>query len=407
MKKITIIISLALICYTTITAFNNNASNKKGNNQQTKQAQSTTLQINGTNNKRKEGLIQVALLLDISGSMHGLINQAQTELWNIVNVISKAKNNTDEAQLEIALYTYGGNHNTDGDYINQVLEFTGDLDNVSEKLFALNIQGSEEYCGAVIKKSLEQLKWELSKNNYSVIFIAGNEAFNQGPINYNTTCAAAAEYNLFINTIHCGNIETGIKDFWKDGATAGNGSFFNINQNSKEQYIVTPYDSLLDQLNNLLNKTYWEYGKEKNTISSKAQNQSMQDKNSMSSNKESYYSRTLTKSSCKNYANNTKSWDINSLILTDSTELTKIENKDLPAILQDKSLKEKKLIIKTNLATRDSINNKIILLSKQRAAYKQEALQQQTISNTEKTLGMAIAEAIKSQASKQGFTFME
>jgi dienelactone hydrolase len=49
--------------------------------------------------------IQVAILLDVSSSMDGLIDQAKTQLWNMVSTMGKAKCSNDIApQIEIALY---------------------------------------------------------------------------------------------------------------------------------------------------------------------------------------------------------------------------------------------------------------------------------------------------------------
>src|SRR6187549_709353 len=51
--------------------------------------------------------IQVALLLDTSGSMDGLIDQAKSQLWRIVNELASAQRDGQTAQVEIALYEYG------------------------------------------------------------------------------------------------------------------------------------------------------------------------------------------------------------------------------------------------------------------------------------------------------------
>ncbi|HZI16949.1 MAG TPA: VWA domain-containing protein, partial [Myxococcus sp.] len=52
-------------------------------------------------------LIQIALLLDTSGSMDGLLDQARTQLWNIVNRFSRTRKNGVAPQLQLALYVYG------------------------------------------------------------------------------------------------------------------------------------------------------------------------------------------------------------------------------------------------------------------------------------------------------------
>lgn len=99
----------------------------------------------------KDNKIQVALLLDTSNSMDGLIDQAKSRLWNIVNTLTTVKYNGQAPQVEIALYEYGNDGLKDENYIRQITPLTQDLDLVSEKLFALRTNGGNEYCGAVIR----------------------------------------------------------------------------------------------------------------------------------------------------------------------------------------------------------------------------------------------------------------
>src|SRR5215203_4540511 len=70
-------------------------------------------------------LVQLALLLDNSGSMQGLIDQARSQLWSVVNHLAKTKIAGQTPRLEVALYNYG-------DTPTQMLAFTEDLDAVSE-----------------------------------------------------------------------------------------------------------------------------------------------------------------------------------------------------------------------------------------------------------------------------------
>ncbi|HEY1405249.1 MAG TPA: hypothetical protein VF857_01445, partial [Spirochaetota bacterium] len=51
--------------------------------------------------------IQIAILLDTSSSMDGLIDQAKTNLWKIVNETAKAKKGGKTPRLEVALFEYG------------------------------------------------------------------------------------------------------------------------------------------------------------------------------------------------------------------------------------------------------------------------------------------------------------
>jgi hypothetical protein len=79
--------------------------------------------------------IQIAILLDTSGSMDGLINQTRAQLWRIVNTFATAKKDGKRPRLELALYHYGNDSIPSAQqYVKQLVPLTTDLDRVSEAL---------------------------------------------------------------------------------------------------------------------------------------------------------------------------------------------------------------------------------------------------------------------------------
>lgn len=236
-----------LLAITMVFACNTNKSKKE--------AQKQLLAVNET--KPDKNTIKVALLLDTSNSMDGLINQAKTQLWEIVNELSYAKCGKEEPNLQIALYEYGNDNLSSREgYIRQVIGFTEDLDDISEKLFALKTNGGNEFCGEVIKTSLKQLAWGKNKDDLKLIFIAGNEPFTQGKIRYEDAAAQANEQGVVVNTIFCGNYQTGIHGQWQNGARLTNGDYMAIDHNESIVHIASPYDAEIIILNKKLNKTY-------------------------------------------------------------------------------------------------------------------------------------------------------
>lgn len=178
----------------------------------------------------KDQSIQLALLLDTSNSMDGLIDQAKSQLWRIVNELAAAKcADGKKPNIKIALYEYGndGLPSSEG-YIRLVSGLTDDLDVISEKLFALSTNGGNEYCGQVINTSLKQLAWSTSANDLKMIFIAGNEPYTQGSVSYRTASAVAREKGIVVNTIFCGPYDEGVSTNWKDGADITGGSYMSI-----------------------------------------------------------------------------------------------------------------------------------------------------------------------------------
>ena len=116
-------------------------------------------------------LIQLALLLDTSNSMDGLIDQAKSQLWGFVNQFTPLRRDGVQPELQVALYEYGKSSipGPEG-HLRQILPFTTDLDRVSEQLFALRTYGGDEYCGRVIRASLEGLAWSGSARELKAIF---------------------------------------------------------------------------------------------------------------------------------------------------------------------------------------------------------------------------------------------
>src|SRR3954453_1660666 len=126
--------------------------------------------------------VQIAFLLDTSNSMDGLIGQAKTQLWNVVNEFVRARKDGRPPAIEVALFEYGKSTLPSAEgHVRLILPLTDDLDRVSEELFALKTNGGEEYWGWVIRDAVEGLDWSRSRDVYKAIFIAGNEPFTQGP----------------------------------------------------------------------------------------------------------------------------------------------------------------------------------------------------------------------------------
>ena len=345
----------------------------------------------------KQPVIKVALLLDTSNSMDGLIDQAKSQLWQIVNELSYARCRHEEPNLEIALYEYGNDNLAAGNgYIRKVLAFTPDLDDVSKELFALRTNGGSEYCGTVITAALSELDWGNDADDLKMVFIAGNEPFTQGKIDYRDASLQAREKDIVVNTIFCGNHEQGIHTQWKDGADLAYGDYMSIDHNKETVHIATPYDDLILQLNIKLNGTYVPYGYRGQE---KAEVQMAQDQNAQSSGKGSAVGRTVTKSS-KFYKNS--SWDLVDAVEEETVELEELIEQEvsLPKELQGKSAKEIQAYVELKLKERKKIQEEIAQLSEQRRTF---ILAQQKENGN--GLENAMIQALKKQGAKKNYSW--
>ncbi|REG91172.1 vWA domain-containing protein [Flavobacterium aquicola] len=340
--------------------------------------------------------IQVALLLDTSNSMDGLIDQAKSRLWNIVNTLTTLKYSGKTPDIEIALYEYGNDGLAQqSNYIRQVTPLTTDLDLISEKLFALRTNGGNEYCGAVIQDATKKLQWGKANDNMKLIYIAGNEAFNQGGINYKEAISDAMKNDIYVNTIFCGSSLEGINTFWKDGADYGKGKYFNIDSNQSIQYVSTPYDDQISKCNVKINSTYIGYGSKG---SAKKINQEVQDKNAQGVSSANYAERAVSKSKAV-YKN--ESWDLVDRVKQDPKAIAKIKKEELPAELQNKSEAEVQEIITQKTKEREAIQKEIGELGKKRQQYIDTEAKK---TKSQDDLGKAINTSIVALAKVKGYT---
>ncbi len=351
-----------------------------------------------SNDNLEENTIQVAILLDTSSSMDGLIDQAKSRLWNIVNTLTTLKYNGKAPKIEIALYEYGNDGISDKNWIRKVTPLTQDLDLISEKLFALKTNGGTEYCGAVIKDATSQLEWNNSDKSMKLVYIAGNEAFDQQGINYKEAIADAKKKNIYINTIFCGNREEGIRTFWQDGATQGLGKYFNIDSNQKVVFIPTPYDDKISECNVKLNGTYISYGSKG---MEKKRMQAVQDQNAASMSKANAVERSVAKTKSAAYKN--ESWDMVDKAESDKDFLGKIKNEELPAELQGKSKAEIAKIVEKNSKDRANIQKEIAELAVKRQTFIDAELKNRGDAKTD-DLGKAIEKSILEIGTKKGYT---
>lgn len=346
----------------------------------------------------KKQTIMLALLLDTSNSMDGLIDQAKSQLWKIVNELASAKcADGRKPAIEIALYEYGndGLPSSEG-YIRQVSALTDDLDVISQKLFSLTTNGGNEFCGHVIKTSLNQLSWSSSNADLKMIFIAGNEPFTQGGVSYQAACSLAKEKDVVVNTIYCGNIDEGLHGGWKSGADLTGGTYMSIEQDRKTVYIATPYDDKISSLNEKLNDTYIYYG---SSGASKKELQVAQDRNAEGYSQSNKVERAISKSS---HAYRNSSWDLVDASKDDEKVIVQAKEEELPAEMRGMSGEQRKVYVKQKSTERSRIQGEIQELNRKRQDY--------IVTHTPKEeagtmLDAAMIKAVKQRAQLKNLSF--
>jgi hypothetical protein len=343
--------------------------------------------------------IQLAILLDTSSSMDGLIDQTRNQLWQVVNEFSKAKKNGVTPVLEVAVYEYGNDGlSAETGHIRLVTGLTRELDKVSEALFALSTNGGSEYCGQAIATAVSQLQWSPSNKDVKAIFIAGNEPFTQGNTPYAQAIATAKSKGITVNTIHAGSYDEGTQGGWRDGALLAGGNYMSIDHNYQIAHVVAPQDQKLAELNAKLNGTYIPYGAQG---AAAATRQAEQDSKSSDVSIGLLAERVKSKVS-KLY--NNSGWDLVDALESGSVKLDEVKSEDLPAPVAKLSKDEQKKFIQEKAGERKEIQEQIVELTKARDDYVAEE-NRKAAKPAAPTMNEALTAAIRDQGKEKEFVF--
>jgi len=345
--------------------------------------------------------IQLAIILDTSNSMDGLIDQTRNQLWQVVNQFSTARQNGISPILEIALFEYGNDSNAESaGFVRMFSQFTRELDQVSAGLFSLTTNGGSEYCGYAIETVVNKLQWSRSDSDIKTIFIAGNESFAQGPVSFHEAVRLAGQQGITVNTIHAGSHQEGINDGWQTAAVLAGGDYMSIDADQQVVHVVAPQDARIAELNAELNQTYVPYGSKG---AENAQRQMEQDELSSDISAGLLSQRAVSKSS--SFYNNAN-WDLVDALNegeVDEKELVVIEDTQLPEPMQGLSAQQKVDYVQEKATQRKIIKQEISALSRLRAAFVAEAKREQVAASP--SVSDALTSAVKKQARQKNFVF--
>jgi hypothetical protein len=343
--------------------------------------------------------IQLAILLDTSGSMDGLIDQARSRIWKIVNELATARRNGRAPRLQVALYEYGQSSipAVQG-YLRRVVPLSGDLDRVSEELFRLRTNGGEEYCGRVIQAAVDGLEWSGGPHDLKMIVIAGNEPFTQGPRDYRTACGEAIGRGIVVNTIFCGSYQEGLGSGWKAGADLADGQYVAIDADHTPPPVSAPQDDEIARLGRKLNRTYVAYGREGG---SGKKRQEEQDMNAASVSAEIAVQRVAAKAAPQ-YSNS--AWDLVDAHKAGAVKLEELREDELPAEMKGMSAGARLGYVDAMRMQREILQKRIAALHAERERFVQDNMKKQAGAGT---LDEAILGALRRQAEKKGFAFVK
>ena len=341
--------------------------------------------------------IDLAICLDTSGSMRGLIESAKQKLWAVVNELATAK---PRPMLRVALYHYGNSGLTrESGWVKQLSPLTDDLDAVYGKLFPLRTHGGTEYVARVVRAATNELDWNMDKGTLRVMFVAGNEPATQDKTyDLQETCKAAVTKGIIVNTIFCGGTGEGQRTGWADAARWADGQYAAIDQDRGTVAITTPYDQKLAELSGSLNATYVIYGR---SGAVGAALQKAMDSQAAGLNAATAAERARSKAS---FLYRNAGWDLIDATRGGKVKLEALAEAELPENMRKMKPAERKAYVERQSKRRLAIQKEIVQLSAKRDAHVKKEMSRRGLSERA-SLDSALRSAVRVQAEKKNFKF--
>lgn len=340
--------------------------------------------------------VDLAICLDTSGSMDGLIESAKQKLWSIVNELALAQ---PAPELRVALLTFGNDgHPADEGWVHVQAPLTTDLDLVSERLFALSTNGGTELVGRVLHRAAA-LDWAPSTDALRIVVVAGNESADQDTVvSFREACRDLIGRDIIVNSIYCGPETDDIAPAWREVAQLADGRFASIDKDEGTVVVETPFDAQLGELTTAINATYLPYGVEGST---RAQNQVAQDANAETLGAAVVAGRCVVKASTAYVAT---SWDLVDACRQADFDLASVETGQLPEAMQAMTPEARVAHVEAMTEQRDALKAQVAEIETKRQAFIAEAMQRQALDDG-KALDVAIRGAVRAQAVAKGFAF--
>ena len=206
----------------------------------------------------QEPVIDVAFVLDTTGSMSDLIDGAKKKIWSIA---SEILNTEEQSTVRFALVAYRDRGDA---YVTKITDLTDDINGVYGDLLEYKAQGGgdrPESVNQALNEAVTQLSWTNQETALRMVFLVGDSPPNtyQDDVDYDRTCEIARQRDIVVNTALAGDAED-TRAIWKAISQLCGGSYAEIPQSGGMQRVVTPYDDQIDTLQKRISDTVLPYG---------------------------------------------------------------------------------------------------------------------------------------------------
>jgi hypothetical protein len=335
--------------------------------------------------------VEVAFVLDSTGSMGGLIEGAKQKIWSIANAII-GRSPAPEVRIGLVSYRDRGD-----EYVTRLFDLTDDIDAVFGTLQSFRADGGGDDLESVnqaLREAVTRMSWSKDPNVLKVVFLVGDYGPHmdyRDDMKYPDTCREAVKRLIVINTVQCGDVaET--THVWQQIARLSEGSYVALAQDGNMQAMATPYDEEIAKVSAEIGGTLIAWGRLERQAEVREK----------AAKAEAAPASVAADRAVYNLASGGKAvqgaGDLVADLEAGTVDLAKVAKDDLPPEMQRMSLAEQRAYVQARQTERDALNARLEKLARQRAAWIETELAR--LGGTGDSFDRSVTEMIGTQAAR-------
>jgi hypothetical protein len=204
--------------------------------------------------------VEVAFVLDTTGSMASLIEGAKRKIWSIATTIVEENPGAD---IRMGLVAY---RDIGDEYVTQRIELTADIQDLYARLLELKARGGGDWPESVneaLHEGITKLSWTQGPEVSRIVFVVGDAPPHMDyaqDVKYPQVLKIARERDIVVNAVQAGEARDTMR-VWREIAQMGGGEYIPIPQDGGKLVVIeTPFDIEIIELQEKLNGTVIPYG---------------------------------------------------------------------------------------------------------------------------------------------------